>query len=242
MEKRLDIQPTQWVEPVLEYQRLADRYQTVEERAESERKKHRALKRPERRFVALRKLVTHLKKNYSFIRVDHVSAERELRQLGLRKIHNDLATLLSGLEVTTTATNDIVGQVTNQASLFQLGHNGSTAQLDHLIYANLSHGLQVLTLEQQNIRIPVIDLSCVALLERCQDKRLMASHNNLLLSVHASKKNGTEKSSVHEGFILDLSIAMGVIEINDSGRRAFIYQQSDTSFALYADKQISIEI
>ena len=242
MAKRLDIQPTQWVEPVLEYQRLADRYQTVEERAESERKKQRALKRPERRFVALRKLVTHLKKNYSFIRVDHVSAERELCRLGLKKIHNDLATLLSGLELTTTATNDIVGQVANQSTLFKLGHNGATAQLDLPLYANLSHGLQVLTLEQQDLKVPVIDLSCVALLERCQDKRLMASHNNLLLSVHAIKKDAAQKATVHKNFMLDLSIAMGVIEINDSGRRAFIYQQSDTSFALYADKQISIEI
>ena len=71
MAKRIEIHTPQWVEPIIEYQRLADRNQTVEERTESERKKGHARKRPERRFIALRKLVTTIKKNHSFSRVDH---------------------------------------------------------------------------------------------------------------------------------------------------------------------------
>jgi len=240
MAKRIEIHTPHWVEPIIEYQRLADRYQTVEERAESERKKNNAHKRPERRFIALRKLVTNIKKDHMFSRVDHVSAETEIRQLALTKIHNDLATLLSGLELTSTAANEIVQRVVDQAPRFQLNHNGATSQLDHLLYANLSHGLKVLSLEQHDLTVPFIDLSCVALIERCQGKRLMASHNNLLLTIQA--RDAADKNTVQQGFKLDLSIAMGVIEIDDSGRRAFVYQRADNSFALYADKQISIEI
>nr|WP_320115880.1 hypothetical protein [uncultured Desulfuromonas sp.] len=241
MAKRIEIHTPQWVEPIIEYQRLADRNQTVEERTESERKKGHARKRPERRFIALRKLVTNIKKNHSFSRVDYAGAEQEIRHLAQEKIHNDLATLLTGLELTPAATREIVRLVLDRASRFQLGHSTSTAQLDHLLYVNLSSGLKVLSLDSGTFHAPVVDLSCVALIERCRKGRLMASHSNVLLTIHP-KNEKAEKVALQAGFKLDLSIAMGVVEFDDMGRRAFVYQRADDSFALYADKQINIEI
>jgi len=87
----------------------------------------------------------------------------------------------------------------------------------------------------------LIDLSCVALAERCNQRRLMASHNTLLLFV--VNTNTTETAlSVQEGLQLDLSVSLGVVEMDDRGRRAFIYRRADDSYVLYADKQINIEI
>ena len=118
---------------------------------------------------------------------------RRIRQLAQEKIHNDLATLLTGLELTPAATREIVRLVLDRASRFQLGHSASTAQLDHLLYVNLTSGLKVLSLDSGTIHAPVVDLSCVALIERCQKGRLMASHNNLLLTIHP-KDEKAEKS------------------------------------------------
>ncbi|EAT16023.1 hypothetical protein HTZ97_16125 [Desulfuromonas acetoxidans] len=241
MAKRIEPHTPKWVEPIIEYQRLADRYQTVEERAENERKKSNASKRPERRFIALRKLVSTLKKNHSFSRLDYPSAESEIRRLGVEKIQNDLADLLTGLELTPAAATQIVQRVLEHSSLFQLIPTTATAQLDHLLYVNLSPGLKVLSLMVTGITIPLIDLSCLALVERCQKGRLMASHNNLLLTV-SHKETPSNKIKLQESFEISLSIATGVIEIDDSSRRAFVFQRGDTSFALYADKQINIEI
>ncbi len=69
----------------------------------------------------------------------------------------------------------------------------------------------------------------------------MASHSNVLLTIHP-KNEKAEEVALQAGFKLDLSIAMGVVEFDDMGRRAFVYQRADDSFALYADKQINIEI
>ena len=241
MAKRIESHTPKWVEPIIEYQRLADRYQTVEEHVENERKKRNALKRTERRFIALRKLVSTLKKDHSFSRLDYPSADHEIRRLAVERIQNDLADLLTGLELTPTAATEIVRIVLEHSAHFQLTPTTATAQLDHLLYVNLSPGLKALSLTVTGITIPLIDLSCLALLERCQKGRLMASHNNLLLTV-SHKENGSNKIKLQESFEISLLIATGVIEIDDSGRRAFVFQRGDTSFALYADKQINIEI
>ena len=120
MAKRIESHTPKWVEPIIEYQRLADRYQTVEERVENERKKRNDLKRTERRFIALRKLVSTLKKDHSFSRLDYPSADHEIRRLAVERIQNDLADLLTGLELTPAAATEIVRIVLEHSAHFQL--------------------------------------------------------------------------------------------------------------------------
>jgi hypothetical protein len=242
MARRIDIQPSQWVAPINEYQRLNERHLPVERRKEPDQHPNDSdRQRPERRFIALRKLVTALKKDHPFTRTDHASAEQEIIQLGVDKIHTDLGDLLASLDLTTSASAETVKKILARADQFKLINNAPTAQLDHQLFSKLTPGLKALGLSISGLKIPLIDLSCVALAERCNQRRLMASHNNLLLSV-INANTGQTPPSVQEGLQLDLSVSLGVVEMDDSGRRAFVYRRADDSYVLYADKQINIEI
>lgn len=242
MAKRIDSDTFRGIRPIIQYQRIAERYQPVDERPQQAADDNSSSqKRPARRFIAMRELIDSLKEEHKIERIDSISAEQEIKTLGLLTIKKNLPPLLSDLSLSNNAVEKIIRLVEEQTPLLQLKNNLSTAQLDRSLYSDIGQGLQVLNLELRDITLPMIDFSCVALVERCQNGPNSSTLGNLYLTINSLDKINAHTSR-QQSFRLTLSIPSGVIELDKEGRRALLYQRADKSFALYADKQINLEI
>lgn len=242
MAKRIDSDNFKGIKPIIPYQRIAEKYHPFDERPQQPVKKRPpGEERHTRRFVAMRNLIETLKQDYEIQRVDHTSAEQEIRVLGLATINKNLPPLLSEQGLSINAIKKIITFVEEQMPLLQMRNSSSVSQLDHSLYPDVGHGLQVLNLEMLELPLPMIDFSCVILVERCQNGPVTSTLNNLYLTVNSLDKSIPDIPR-QQSFQLTLSISSGVIELDKEGRRAFLYQRADKSFALYADKQINLEI
>lgn len=242
MAKRIDNDKFKEIKPIIPYQRIAEKYHPVDERRQQTAKKQSTLTdRPRRRFIAMRNLIDSLKQDHSIQRIDYISAEQEIRVLGLTTIKKSLPSLLSELGLSNNATKQIITLVEEHAPLLQLRNRTSIAQLDRSLYPEVGDGLQVLNLDLAELPLPMIDFSYVALLERCKNGPITSTLNNLYLTITNLDEIATQ-SSPKPSCQLTLSITSGIIEIDTTGRRAFLYQRADKSFGLYSDKQINLEI
>ena len=242
MDKRIDSDKFKGIKPISPYQRIAEKYQPFDERPQHGKQKQSNLPiRPTRRFLAMRNLINDLKQEQPIERVDYISAEQEIRAIGLATINNSLPLLLSELGLSNNATKEIYGLVEEQIPYLQLLNRPSISQLDSSIYSNVGQDLQVLNLELPDLALPMIDFSCVILVERCQNGPISSTMGNLFLTINSLDKK-TPQGPRQQCFQLTLSITSGVIEFDSTGRRAFVYQRIDKSFGLYADKQINLEI
>lgn len=242
MAKRIGNDRFKGIKAITPYQRIAERYGPVPERSQQDAdNRPAATERPTRRFIALRNLIDNLKQNHTIERIDYISAEKEIRALGWEVINKNLPPLLSDLGLSDKATKVIINRVDDHAPLLQLSYKSSIDQLDRLIYPEVDQGLQVLNLAMRDLSLPIIDSSCVALVKQCKNGPIVAALNNLYLTFSYPNKKKPH-SPPKKSFQLTLSISSGVIEIDTTGRRAFLYQRADKSFALYADKRINLEI
>lgn len=242
MAKRIDSDKFKGIKPISPYQRIAERYQPFDERPQQATEKRPPLaERPRRRFLAMRNLIDSLKQDHPIQRIDYISAEQEIRALGLATINKSLPPLLSELGLSNNATKKIISLVEEQTPFLQLRNRSSIARLDRSLYPNIGNGLQVLNLDLPDLSLPMIDFSCVILVERCQNGPISLTLSNLYLTINSLDKI-TPHTPRQQSFQLTLSIPSGVIEIDKTGRRAFLYQRADKSFGLYADKQINLEI
>ncbi|MCD6527254.1 MAG: hypothetical protein J7K75_09720 [Desulfuromonas sp.] len=235
MTKQIDNNTFKGIKPTSAYQRIAQRYQPAKERPQQEAdKKTAAAKQVTRRFIAMRDLINNLKQQHTIYRFDYISAEQEIRDLGLETIAKNLPPQLSQLGLSRDAVKQILRLVEDHTPQLQLSDRTFLATLDHSLFPELGHGLKVLTLALPDLLIPIIDFSCIALAEQCQSEPIASTLNNLYLSI--------VQPQLQQGFQLTLSIAAGVVEVDMTGRRAFLYQRANHSFGLYADKQINLEI
>lgn len=242
MAKRIDSNNFKGIKPIIAYQRIAERYHPFDERRQQPVKKRpTGEEHYTRRFVAMRNLIDSLKQDHEIQRIDYISAEQEIKTLGLKTITKSLPPLLSELGLSNNAIKNIISLIEEQTPFLQLRNRSSISQLDRSLYPNIGNGLQVLNLDLPDLSPPMFDFSCVMLVERCQNGPIASTLDNLYLTI-----NSLDKLKPHaprqQSFQLTLSISSGVIELDQEGRRAFLYQRADKSFGLYADKQINLEI
>ncbi len=242
MAKRIDSDQFKGIKPIIPYQRIAEKYHPFDERRQQSVKKRSAgEERHARRFVAIRNLIDSLRQDHQIHRIDYISAEQEIMALGRATINKNLPSLLSELGLSNNATRQIINRVEEQTPFLQLRNRSSIKQLDRTLYPNIGDGLQVLNLDLPDLVLPMIDFSCVIWVERCQNGPITSTLGNLYLTINSLDKI-TPHAPRQQNFQLTLSIPSGVIEIDKTGRRAFLYQRADKSFGLHADKQINLEI
>lgn len=243
MIKRVDYKKFLGTKPITAYQGIAKRHQPIDEDDQhSAQKRSNDEKHQPRRFVALRKLIDNLKLKHNIQRIDYISAEQEIRVLAKATIDKNLTRLLLNLSLSDYAIKQIITRINDHVPLLKLTHRSSTDQLDRSLYPNVDHSIQVLNLDSLELSLPIFDFSCVELAERCKNKPITTALANLYLTVSYQEKKETH-AAPEQSFQISLAIPSGVIEVDTAtGRRAFLYQRVDKSFALYADKQIDIEI
>lgn len=230
------------IKPIIPYQRIAERKKPVQERLQRDKDNQQGVtEHHKRRFIAMRNLINRLKKDHLIQRVNYMSAEQEIRELGLATIKKNLSQLLSELGLSNNATTKVVSTVDDHTPLLQLKNSLSPPKIDHTIYPDVEYGLQSLNLELPEISLPMIDFSCVIVVNHEQNKPITSTLSNLYITINSLDET-IPATPRPQSFQLSVSIASGVIEIDTTGRRTFVYQRADKSFGLYADKQINLEI
>jgi hypothetical protein len=227
-------QPYTEVEPVSPYPRI-DPQQSQEESAQEQNpQRQKRDDQTRRRYRAMRRLVEEIKSDVRSIqRVTYLTAEQELRELGLILIEQELPPLLETLKIPNA----------DSASCFdylQRHQGGAELQVGEALQAEFNpFPVFIPGLVEYDLCFPAFPFRSEVLLRKLQaeSRGQFVLRKGRLALVFFTADQETSKLWCR------LYAPVGVCEIDDEGRRAIFYQRSSSdNYALYADKQLDFAI
>ncbi|SEA40550.1 hypothetical protein SAMN05660420_02025 [Desulfuromusa kysingii] len=222
------------VEPVPAYPRI-DPQQPREESSHPQHEK-RADKDDQatRRFMAMRSLIDKLKQTATIIRVDYLTTESELHDLGLAIAENELLDQLLQLKISLQEIDELFQQIRQRPAGPDIGAGHSLSEADNFFPIFIA-GLNEYNLRFQNLPIHAT-LTTDAMADQLkQNGRFITDKNRLRLDFRKTLESDQRLK-------LDISVLVAISEVDEAGRRVILYQRPDQSYALYADKQIDLSI
>ncbi|NOQ40919.1 MAG: hypothetical protein GQ563_00245 [Desulfuromusa sp.] len=189
-----------------------------------------------RRFMAMRILIDELKKAAGLTRVDYVTAETELNDLGLSILESELVEQLLELKVSLEGIDHLFQQIRQRPTTPDLkaGHNLSEA---YNFFPVFIAGISEYNLRFQQLQVQSSDKS-IRINESIDSLGHFVSEKNRLRLDFRKMTSGEDIDVLQ----LDISVQVAVSEVDDAGRRVILYQRPNQSYALYADKQIDLSI
>ena len=184
----------------------------------------------------MRRLIDALIKTQAIVRVNHVTAEQELKELGLALAEARLPNQLLSL-------NFSVADLEKLSEQIRLGQAETVLQAgeeldpDSNPFPVFVPGLLKYHFCLLRLRLPAGPKNR-GLSEATEGaKRYAREQDGLRLELGKAETDAGE-----EMLEMDIRIRVATCEIDPAGRRVILYQRPDRSFALYADKQINISI
>jgi len=229
-------QPYREVEPVPPYPRVNPQQSKDEyPRQQAEQRVDKA-DHVRRRFRAMRQLIDDLKEVTGLARVDYSTAATELHDLGFIIAETELVEQLLELKIPVEEIEKLFQQLRNSSVSPTLGAGHNLSAADNFFPVFVA-GLSEYNLHFHNLRVQAGRKS-EQILEKIESTgQFIAEKNRLRLdfrSATLSEESVTLK--------LDISILVGVSEVDEAGRRVILYQRPNQGYALYADKQIDLSI
>ena len=224
------------IEPVPPYPRIdpqqpKDEYPHQQSERRSDKDDH-----TRRRFRAMRKLIDELQEFSGLTRVDYLTTETELKELGISIVEKELVEQLLELKISSGNIEELFQQVPQGAVSPLLGP-GQTLSDNHNFFPVFVPGLSEYNFHLPNLHIRS-NYGFEKIIEKIEENgRFISEKNRLRLSFRHSELPG-------EIMILqlDISVMVAVSEVDDAGRRVILYQRPNKTYALYADKQIDLSI
>lgn len=227
------------VEPVSPYPRINPQQQRPEGyvRPVVERKPDKA-DQARRRFTAMRELIEKLKEFAPIVRVDFNTAHQEVCDKGLAIAEEELISQLLQLKVSLGSIDELVQQL-QQKSSGLTPVSGRIITTSSKLFPVYVEGLSEYILRFDDLQVKIGEHQRGILEEINNNGRFVVEHNRLRLTFrHVS----SIPTAVGAPLSLNISIQVGAIEVNETGRRAILYQRPNSSYALYSDKSINLSI
>lgn len=229
-------QPYREVEPVPQYSRI-DPQQPREESPQQQGEKHLDKENHSpRRFSAMRDLIDKLKKSAKMARVDYLTVETELNDLGLAIAEKELIEQLLQLKLPLAGIDELFQQIRHRPATPDLGAGRKLSETENF-FPFFVAGLSEYNLRFQNLQVQT-DRNCSQINENNKNNDRYVSEKNRI------RLDFLRSTAPAESVILQLniSILVAVSEVDEAGRRVILYQRPNQSYALYADKQIDLSI
>lgn len=229
-------QPYREVEPVPPYPRVEpqqsrDNYPHQKNEQRSDKDDH-----ARRRFRAMRKLIDELQEFSGLTRVDYLTSETELKDLGISIAGGELGEHLLELKTSSTAIERLFQQLHRDpvSPLLKSGHPLSESNNFFPVFVA---GLAEYNLHFQSLH-PRFDHKPEQIIEQIErNGQFVSEKNRLRLNFYNSETPG--EAAILQ---LDISVLVAVSEVDEADRRVILYQRPNKSYALYADKQIDLSI
>ena len=185
-----------------------------------------------RRFKAMQTLIDELTEAAGITRVDYLTTETELNDLGLSIAENELIEQLLELKISLEEIDKLFQQIRQQHKVPNLGAGHDLAEADNFFPVFIA-GLSEYNLRFQNLQIQT-DHKIQRMVDSLEKNgRFMTDKNRLRLDFQKEGDNLLQ---------LEISVLVAVSEVDEGGRRVILYQRPNQSYALYADKQIDLSI
>ncbi len=224
------------IEPVPPYPRVdpqqpKDEYPQQQREQRSDKDDH-----TRRRFRAMRKFIDELQESSGVSRVDYLTTETELKDLGLAIAEGELVEQLLGLKISLGEIEELFQQIRQGTVFPQLGSGQTLSEINNFFPVFVA-GLTEYNLHFQNLKIHS-DHHPEPIIEQIEKSgRFIAERNRFRFNFSSTRL--PDKSTPLQ---LDISILVAVSEVDEAGRRVILYQRPNKTYALYADKQIDLSI
>ncbi|MEE4252964.1 MAG: hypothetical protein V2I50_02865 [Desulfuromusa sp.] len=220
------------VEPVPAYPRIDPQQPRDENSPQQHEQRADKDDQTMRRFKAMRFLIDQLKETVEITRVDYATAANELNDLGLLIAENELIEQLLELKISLEDIDKLFQQIRHRPTNPDLGPGHKLSDTDNFF------PIYVAGLSEYNLRFPNLQIQIEHKIQRMVDSfeekgRFVNDKNRLRLEFQKEDNNLLR---------LDISVLVAISEVDEEGRRVILYQRSDQSYALYADKQIDLSI
>ncbi len=189
-----------------------------------------------RRFTAMRRLVEQLKKSSGLQRVDFNTADREMRNAGLKQAEAGLSELLRQLKFPLRNIDLLFQELAKNPTLSALTVGKKLATDHQLILPESPAGLSEYNLVFQPLPLHAESADSQLNQRVAAEGRYIFSSGRLCLSFRPAD------SLLSDALEMTISALVGAVEIDQAGRRAILYPRPDQSYGLYADKQIDLSI
>jgi hypothetical protein len=227
------------VAPVSPYPRINPQQQKQEEHREPQ--EHR---RPDenlkarRRFTAMRELIEQLRGKVQISRVDFNIANKELIDIGLSIAEEEFLAQLLRLKIPLPSIEDLLQQLKQRSAQPNLvkGRNISAADNPFPVYVA---ELAEYVMRFEGLQVKVAGRSREIIDEINKNDHFTVSHHRLRMEFTRSAGLPAESN---ESLNLNVSILVGAVEVDESGRRAILYQRQNQEYGLYSDKSLSLSI
>jgi hypothetical protein len=229
-------QPYREIEPVPPYPRVdpqqpKNQYPRQQSERRSDKDDH-----TRRRFRAMRKLIDELREFSGVTRVDYLTTETELKDLGLAIAEEELVEQLLQLKVSLSDLEELLQQI-RQGTVSPVLGSGDILSDTNNFFPVLVAGLSEYNLLFQNLQLRS-DHKPEYIIKQIENEGQFTAEKNRLRLNFYNPKPPAEVATLQ----LDISILVAVSEVDEAGRRVILYQRADESYALYADKQIDLSI
>lgn len=226
-------QPYREVEPVPAYPRIDPQQPRDEYPQQQGYDREDADGHVRRRFTTMRKLIDELKQEMSVSRVDYMTAEQEMVEIGLTIADEQMVTLLSELGLVIESTDDCFHQLRQRTALPDLGPDQGLSETQSFLPVYVG-GLTGYRLTVSGIKAQMRQRPAVVSAAIERDGFYAFERERIKIVLYGDQ--------ISDRFSLDIAILVGISEVDEAGRKAVLYQRRDRSLALYADKQISLSI
>lgn len=227
------------VEPVSPYPRINPQQQRPEDYPQAPLEK-RTEKDDfvRRRFTSMRKLIEQLKSYAMIKRVDYNSTFKELCDRGLAIAEEELIDQLLQLKIPLSSIEDLISQLQQKrTSLTPV--KGRIITAGSQLFPVFVEGLSEYLIRFDDLQVKIGQQANGIIDEINNHGRCVVEHNLLRLSFrHLPSTPPSAAAPLH----LNISILVGAIEIDETGRRAILFQRQGKNYGLYSDKSIDLSI
>jgi len=229
-------QPYREVEPVPAYPRIDPQQPRDQYPQQQSEKRLDKDDQARRRFRAMRELIDKLQKSAVMTRVDYLTAETELNDLGLLIAEKELVEQLLQLKIPLEGIDELFQQIRHRPATPDLGAGHNLSETDNFFPVFVA-GLSEYNLRFQNLQVQA-DRKCNQIIENIEKNgQYVCEENRVRLAF--LRAAAPEDLAILQ---LNISILVAISEVDEAGRRVILYQRPNQSYALYADKQIDLSI
>ncbi len=227
------------VTQVSPYPRINPQHPRQEDQPGSQREKRSEKSgRVNRRFIAMRALVERLMDLAQIVRVDFNTAYQEVCDQGLAVAEEGLIGLLLQLKVPLNSIEQLVQQLREKNSALA-PTSGRPLTKTSPLFPVLAPGLAEYSIRFDELQVKLSPQHSEIFAEITANGRFVIEQNQIRLTFrNASSIQATADIPLH----LTISILVGAIEINETKRRAILYQRPNKSYGIYSDKSIDLSI
>jgi len=195
--------------------------------------------RDPRRFLKLRDLIRELQGRAKINRVDFVTADAELRGLGLAIVEEKLIPGLLQLKIPLESIESLFQQMDKSPSSIRLARDRRIVSTEPTLFPISTEGLLEYNLIIGDLSIHSGKFGQKIVEAVVQDGISTHQHDRLRLTF---SRIGSTFDVTNALLKLQISVLLGVAESDEFERRAILYPQTDSSYGLYADKCINLSI